>query len=426
MCTPRRNVLLLNFPHYGHMIPLLELGKKLSHHHNVDFLVSSSRLLEIQSRGLIKTNDTTESSLSLVGLDDGLPLDVCNVVGDPALFQKRLDIISSTYKTYLKTHSPDVVIADYFLYAAAEITHDKGVPFYFFNTASAMCTLDMLTGRNFHELDYENTLRIAMKNATSLATGVIFNSAREIDAAVLPQIMANPILAGKSLRFIGPLFSGCEEPSQSVDLRSWLDAQETRSLVYVSFGSLSYPTPRQLLELGNALLSLEKPFILSLPKEHQQFLPEELFSESSPNDANTGRKFQLLDWSPQKMILANPAVSLFVSHCGWNSMMEALFWGIPVVGWPMFGDQFDNAEWLRNNGVGEVVEGTGQYTEHVASAEEIERVVRRVAQWDGSSEGSYQRTAAEWKDVLRRAIGPDGRSTRDFVELVKVDIVQRN
>ena len=402
------------------MIPLLELGKKLVQHHNVDYLVSSARVPEIRSRGLINTNDASEATLNLVGLEDGLTVEQCNAVV-PEWFRKRLEIIHAAYVLFMKSHSPDVVIADYFLHAAAKTTTDYRIPFYLFNSASAVSTRDIIVGKSGSELDHREERRLAMKAATAYATDVIVNSAREIDATVLPQILADPIMAGKSLRFIGPLFSGTEEPSKSVAFRAWMDAQESRSVVYVSFGTLAYPSPAQLFDLGKALLSLGKPFVVSLTAEQHSHFPEELQRSTALNDVKVEQKFLVLNWAPQKMILAHPALAVFLSHWGWNSTIEAMFWGVPVAGWPMFGDQFGNAEWFRGHGVGEVITTTGGSSTEVVPAEEIARVVRTVAQWDDAGGSTYQRKATEWKEVLRKAIGPDGSSTKDLQELMKFD-----
>ncbi|OQV24498.1 hypothetical protein BV898_01560 [Hypsibius exemplaris] len=442
--TPRRNILLLNFAHYGHIIPLLELGKKLSQHHDVDFLVSSVRVPEIAFRGLLPADTLTTGSLNVIGLADGLTLEMCNEIGDGAevSFVQRIEIIVNAYRQFLPSHTPAVVIADHFLYGAAEITHSHGIPFYFFHTASTKSALEVLdfngpTGREFEDAMYPS-----MKAATVYTVGIIVNSTRELDLEAARKLQSNPLLRGKDLKLVGPVFSATEKPNEEADFRAWLDSQAQQSVVYVSFGSLVCPSANQLHEIGLALLSLGRPFIFSLPEAHRRHLPRELHDGADGRrdgadrrrdgadrrrDGADGRRdgaagdrknFLIPGWAPQRLILGHPSVAVFVSHCGWNSTTEAMFGGVPVVGWPVFGDQFDNSEWFREHGIGETVQGTGWPCEKVLLAAEIADKIRKVADCrDYSSGGSYKENALKWNRILRDAIGPTGSASNDLAEL---------
>ncbi|OQV24497.1 putative UDP-glycosyltransferase 72B1 [Hypsibius exemplaris] len=418
--VPRRKVLLLNFIHYGHILPLLELGKKLSQYHDVDFVVATARIPEIQSRGLLPSEGTTATtgSLNLADLRDGLSLDACNVIGDGAVaFVQRLNVVVDAFNIYLESHAaPDIIIADHFLHRAAKISHLRGIPFYFFHTASALSALEVYDAGNKPGMEFEDGLYLLMKEATVHATGIIISTARELHPDAVAKLEANPALSGKDLRLVGPIFApASSRATEQAEIWAWLDHRPTGSVVYVSFGSLICPAPKQLYELGRALFLLGKPFILSLRTAQRHHLPEELHS-GAPGD---GRDFLIAEWAPQKMILGHPSLAVFVSHCGWNSATEAILGGVPVVGWPFNGDQYDNSEWFRVHGIGEKFAGTGQRSEKVLAADEIARLIRKVADWDGSAEGSYKRKAVQWSAVLRNAIGPTGSSTKDFEQLAK-------
>ncbi|OQV25493.1 putative UDP-glycosyltransferase 73D1 [Hypsibius exemplaris] len=421
--SAQKNIALLNFPHYGHIIPFLELGKKLSRYHVVDFLVSEARIPEIHARELLLTEPVVTGaggSLRLVSLPDGLDLDQCNRTGDMQIFKLRLDRITAAFETFLDAHSPDVVIADLFLHGTAKLTHSKGITFYFFHTASARSALEIFAVKNDAGSDPRATRHIAMKSASAFSDGIIFNTAAELHPQALALVKACPVLQGKDLKLVGPIFSAdAEKESEShVQFRVWLDDQEPGSVVYVSFGSLSVPLPKQIYQVGLALLSLGKPFILSLPAEHRTHLSQELHAEVSAS-LLTGRKFLITSWAPQKLILGHSALGVFVSHCGWNSTTEAMYEGVPIVGWPLFGDQSDNAEWFCDNGIGEKVEGTGRVSETTVPAADIAGIIRKVGDWDDAARRSYRINAAKWRDVLREAVGPTGSSTRDFADLVK-------
>ena len=117
----------------------------------------------------------------------------------------------------------------------------------------------------------------------------------------------------------------------------------------------------------------------------------------------------ILDWAPQKLILKHPSMGVFVSHCGWNSTLESLAVGVPVVAWPMFADQKLNAEWLVQRGTAVMIEGTGLKPERVIPREEIAAVVRSVG-WNvnGSGDTPLRQVALRWKVKLAEVTGPGG------------------
>jgi len=45
-------------------------------------------------------------------------------------------------------------------------------------------------------------------------------------------------------------------------------------------------------------------------------------------------------------------VKAFVSHCGMNGIFEAIYHGVPVVGVPFYGDQFDIMTRVQAKGMG--------------------------------------------------------------------------
>ncbi len=59
----------------------------------------------------------------------------------------------------------------------------------------------------------------------------------------------------------------------------------------------------------------------------------------------------VLEWTPQRAILAHPSISFFFSHGGWNSLLESMLNGKAVLVWPFFADQFDNAQQLIDMGL---------------------------------------------------------------------------
>ncbi|EXB75922.1 UDP-glycosyltransferase 73C3 [Morus notabilis] len=122
----------------------------------------------------------------------------------------------------------------------------------------------------------------------------------------------------------------------------WLDSWEPSSVVYVCLGSLCNLTTPQLIELGSGLEASNKPFIWvirggSKLKELEKWIIEDGFEERTK-----GRGLLIRGWSPQVLILSHPSIGGFLTHCGWNSTLEGVCAGVPMVTWPSFADQFLN------------------------------------------------------------------------------------
>uniref|UniRef100_A0A0D9VDJ9 Glycosyltransferase N-terminal domain-containing protein n=1 Tax=Leersia perrieri TaxID=77586 RepID=A0A0D9VDJ9_9ORYZ len=111
---------------------------------------------------------------------------------------------------------------------------------------------------------------------------------------------------------------------------SWLDGQAPRSVVYVNFGSLARKLPAQLFEVGHGLEDSGKPF-LWVVKESESSSPEVRGWMSAFESRTAGRGLVVRGWAPQLAILSHRAVGGFVTHCGWNSLLEAVAHGVPVV-----------------------------------------------------------------------------------------------
>ncbi|KAM4073266.1 hypothetical protein ACB094_10G005500 [Castanea mollissima] len=124
----------------------------------------------------------------------------------------------------------------------------------------------------------------------------------------------------------------------------WLDQQPRGSVVYVSFGSEVGPTMEEYPELTKALEELtgSNSFIWVIQKKSDYF----------PNglDGKVGKKGLIIHgWAPQLLILSHPSTGGFVSHCGWNSTVEAIVRGVPLLAWPIRGDQYYNAMLVVNH-----------------------------------------------------------------------------
>ena len=125
----------------------------------------------------------------------------------------------------------------------------------------------------------------------------------------------------------------------------WLDSWKPNSVVYVCLGSICNLTTSQLIELGLGLEASNKPFIWVIRGMTNGLEElEKWFKEDGFEERTKGRGLIIRGWAPQVLILSHPAVGVFLTHCAWNSTIEPVCAGVPMVTWPLFADQFINEQ----------------------------------------------------------------------------------
>ncbi|KAJ6870164.1 anthocyanidin 3-O-glucosyltransferase 2-like [Populus alba x Populus x berolinensis] len=194
---------------------------------------------------------------------------------------------------------------------------------------------------------------------------------------------------------VGPILNlnrddgGGEESDKYKDIKQWLDDQPLSSVVYLCFGSMGGFRVDQVKEIACGLEQSGHRFLWSLrqpPPEGKMEPP----SDYNPRDVlpegfldRTAITGKIIGWAPQTDILAHPSVGGFVSHCGWNSILESIWFGVPIAAWPLYAEQQLNAfQIIVELGLG--VEIKMDYrrdfnwdgSENVVSAGEIERGIR--------------------------------------------------
>jgi len=141
-----------------------------------------------------------------------------------------------------------------------------------------------------------------------------------------------------------------EEEEEAMKIIRWLDNQPPASVVFLCFGSMGSFEGDQLTEIAQALEQSGHRFLWSvrrppplgkreIPGEYQdlnQVLPKGFLERTT----EVGR---VIGWAPQVAVLSHKAVGGFMSHCGWNSILESLWCGVPVAVWPMYAEQPANA-----------------------------------------------------------------------------------
>ncbi|KAG5252574.1 7-deoxyloganetin glucosyltransferase [Salix suchowensis] len=180
----------------------------------------------------------------------------------------------------------------------------------------------------------------------------------------------------------------------------WLDTKEPKSVIYVNFGSIAVMTAEQLVEFAMGLANSEISFLWvirpDLVSGETAILPAEFAAETK------NRGF-VTSWCPQENVLNHPSVGGFLTHAGWNSIIESLCAGVPVICWPLFADQPINCSYAC------VEWGVGMEIDSNVEREGVEKLIRNLM---GGEQCKKTREKAEhWKKVAEEATVSNGSSS---------------
>uniref|UniRef100_A0ACD5U183 Uncharacterized protein n=1 Tax=Avena sativa TaxID=4498 RepID=A0ACD5U183_AVESA len=239
------------------------------------------------------------------------------------------------------------------------------------------------------------------------------------DGACVPHRPTPPV------HCIGPLIvKGAAAEGERHACLSWLDAQPERSVVFICFGSLGAVSAAQLKAIAHGLESSghrflwvvrtppadpAKFFLPRPPPDLDALLPEGFM------ERNVDKGMVLKMWAPQAEVLRHAATGAFMTHCGWNSILEAASAGVPMLCWPQYAEQRLNKVFVVDEmKAGVVMEG---YDEELVKAEEVEKKVRLVLE---SEEGEKLRERlAMAKEKAAEAVADRGSSQTAFAEFLK-------
>jgi len=180
----------------------------------------------------------------------------------------------------------------------------------------------------------------------------------------------------------------------------WLDAQAPGSVVYISFGSLSMMSKRQIEEVARGMAASGRPFLWVLREDNRS-------SEGAGDAASLGgERGMVVEWCDQVRVLSHPAVGCFVTHCGWNSTLESVACGVPTVGVPQWTDQGTNAWLVERLGAG--VRAAVSDKDGVLEADELRRCL------DFATSEMVRAKAAVWREKAHASAAEGGSSERNL------------
>ncbi|KAF3613795.1 Zeatin O-xylosyltransferase [Capsicum annuum] len=231
-------------------------------------------------------------------------------------------------------------------------------------------------------------------------TGDLFNSCRLIEGTYIDLLNKIEMNANNKQWSIGPILPDLTTLPRASTSRheslEWLDKQGPKSVLYISFGSSTTLTDEQIQELAMGLENSKKKFLWVLrDADKGNVFDGETRKARLPEgyqERTEGKGIVVTDWAPQLEILGHSSVGGFMSHCGWNSCMESITMGVPILAWPMHSEQPWNATLITD-----ILEIGIQVTEQAHQMElvdssTIEKAVNRLMV---SKEGEEMRSRAE-------------------------------
>ncbi|XP_073317515.1 UDP-glycosyltransferase 73C4-like [Primulina huaijiensis] len=470
---------LLPFMAQGHTIPMVDIARLLAKRGAIITILTSphngKRFENVINRAIDCQLNIRVVHLKLPCVEAGLPegcenFDMLASMEDAAKFFVAVGMLKDQVREIIEELEPRVncLIADMcFSWASnlGKVLHIPRLMFHGTSCFSLLCMYMMKISKDFEAIasDFEyfvvpglpdriemtkaqlwgtvnqldsnwNEIKDQMRRAEDEAFGAVINTFHDLEPEYLKEYMK--VRDGKKLWSVGPV-SLCNIDGLDIAERGnkasidedkclkWLDLQEKASVIYVCLGSLSRVSTSQSIELGLALQASNRPFIWVIRNASDE-LKERLFEEKL--DTN-GRGFLIHGWAPQVMILSHPSVGGFLTHCGWNSTLEGITAGLPMITWPVFADQFCNEKFIVHvieTGVRVGVElpvllGEEEKVGVLVKHDDIKTVIGELM--DGGKEGEERRKRARKLGEMAKRATEEGGSSFKNIELLIQDVI---
>ncbi|CAK9309184.1 unnamed protein product [Citrullus colocynthis] len=460
------------FPAQGHVIPMLHLAKLLHHRgFHITFVHTEYNHRRIlRSRGPDSFDHLLDFQFKTI--PDGLPYSDANSTQDiPALCESitkncltpLCDLISQlnlNASTSIAIPQVSCVVSDVGMFFSVLAANQFKIPYALFFTASACAylgfsqypklmkqglvplkdasyltngylekTVEWTKGmENIRLRDLPSFLRTTNPNDIILnfviqflkrckeASAIVLNTYDVLEEDVLETLSSfNPLLCT-----IGPLHMMVKqiedekvraigsnlwaEESECID---WLNSNEPNSVVYVNFGSITVMTSEQLIEFAWGLANSNKPFLWiirpDLVVEDSAILPAEFVTQ-------TKERSMLSSWCCQEQVLNHPSVGGFLTHSGWNSTIESICAGVPMISWPFFADQQTNCRYCCTEW------GIGMEIDNNVKRNEIEEFVRELM--DGEKGKKMKEKVIDLKNKAEEVYKPGGCAWKQLDKLI--------
>ncbi|KAL0014737.1 hypothetical protein SO802_001806 [Lithocarpus litseifolius] len=434
------HVLVIPFPAQGHVNPMMLLSRKLvKYGFKINFVIIHERV-----EGAL--DSLVDSNINLVSIPDGLGAEddrndlgkLCETILHT--MPEKLEELINNINASNGDHKISCIVADAGMGWAIEVGNKMGIKgAVFWSAAAASLALQVsipsliddgiidsdgiptqkqviqpLPGMPAMDTAYISWYRIG----DSACQKIFFKYTQQYMQTLkfadwwlcntVPELEPVTFSLAPKLLPIGPLMSS-KHTEDSVgqfwqvdhSCLNWLDQQQPCSVVYVAFGSFTVFDPTQFKELALGLELTNRPFLWvvrpDILDQSRNAYPKEF----------QGTRGKIIGWAPQTKVLNHPAIACFISHCGWNSLIEGVSNGVPFLCWPYFADQFLDRIYICDVwkvGLGFELDENG-----IVLREEVKR---RVDQLFGDE--SIRARSLELKKMLTNNIADNGQSSKNF------------
>ncbi|XP_027930806.1 UDP-glycosyltransferase 88F5-like isoform X2 [Vigna unguiculata] len=462
-------IVLFPAPGIGHIVAMVELAKLIQTHRFTITIILTTGLLDHPTiEYYIRRITAAHPSISFLRLPH-IPLSAATSVSLAArafaFIKANASSVATSLSQISQTTAVKAFIIDLFCTSAMEPASSMGIPVYYFFTSGAAVLALFSYFPKLHEQGSESfkdmvgvELRVpgnAPLKAVNMpepvldrtdpsywdmlyfctclpkARGIIVNSFPELEPLAVNAVAEGACFPnaerGPRVYYIGPLIA---EPQQSgrdsKECLRWLEEQPRRSVVYLCFGSRGSFSVAQLKEIAKGLERSGHRFLWVVKKPLEEEGANQIDEAAKPGDPldlasvlpngflerTKDRGMVVEAWAPQVEVLSRESVGGFVSHCGWNSVLEAVVAGVPMVAWPLYAEQHANREVM----VGEMKVAVGvneREEDGFVSAEEVEKRVREVMETKDIRDRSFK-----LKQMAMAAVAEFGSSTTALSNLV--------
>lgn len=455
----KHHIAFMPSPGMGHLIPLLELAKQLVLRH------------EICVTFIVPTAGPPPKALLAVleGLPDGLnylllpPVDFEEgVKGETQIaltIIRSLSSVRDVLKSLVANTKLVALVVDIFGTDVFDVAIEFNIPSYIYFLTNAMGLslvfympkLDEMVSCEFKEMQepiklpsftvpihgrdlpeplqdrknetYKWLLGVAKRYNS--ADGIMINTFKELEPVAIKALQEDTNIP--PIHPIGPIIQtgSSGEVDGSDQCIRWLDDQPSGSVLFVSFGSGGTLSHEQLNELALGLEMSEQKFLWVVRSPDDKSANASYFSVQSKTDPfgflppgflDRTKKGGLVvpSWAPQIQVLSHRSTGGFLTHCGWNSILESIVHGVPLIAWPLFAEQRMNAVMLAEDL--KVALRANAAENGLVRREEIAKVIRDLMQ---GVEGIIIRDRMnKLKEAAAMAVSEEGSSTKTLSELV--------
>ncbi|XP_058181856.1 UDP-glycosyltransferase 76B1-like isoform X2 [Rhododendron vialii] len=370
-------LVLFPTPAQGHINPMLQLANIL---HSRGFSIT---LIHTHFNSPAQSNDR---HFTFLPISDRLSLTEAsmeNLLSFPALLSSNCAAPFRDCLAGLLADGPIAcLITDAIWHFSQSVADGFGIPRIVLRTDSQLespvpevAPLQVKDLPSITKNDSENLYKLLsnMVQQTKASSGLIWNTFLELEESALIQSREKFPVPNFP---IGPFHKSSLASSSSLLTEdrssiSWLNTQKPKSVLYVSFGSIVDMGGNEFLEMAWGLANSMQPFLwvvrpgMIRGSEWLEALPGGLMEKVGNNGC-------IVKWAPQQEVLAHFAVGGFWTHNGWNSTLESICEGVPMICSPCFGDQLVNAKYVSD------VWGIGLRFDKGVERGEVERGIRRV------------------------------------------------